>query len=130
MVWFETIGMIILHFYKGYNLQPRENKWIHHEASQAEITIHLYNAAASDNLASSSAYRPEIFGNAIKFHTIIQRDGLTSWELSVYIGKQFFFIVPQDSIYNNPDKKDGGVIAIIDVKKGEDDDNETFALRI
>ena len=50
--------------------------------------------------------------------------------LSVYIGKQFFFIVPQDSIYNNPDKKDGGVIAIIDVKKGEDDDNETFALRI
>ena len=32
--------------------------------------------------------------------------------LSVYIGKQFFFIVPQDSIYNNPDKKDGGVIGI------------------
>ena len=51
--------------------------------------------------------------------------------LSVYIiGKQFFFILPQDSIYNNSDKKDGAVIAIIDVKKGEDDDNETFALRI
>ena len=79
--------MIILHFYKGYNLQPRENKWIHHEASQAEITIHLYNAAASDNLATSSAYRPEIFGNAIKFHTIIQRDGLTSWELKDYKGR-------------------------------------------
>ena len=49
--------------------------------------------------------------------------------LSVYIiGKQFFFIVPQDSIYNNPDKKDGAVIAIIDVKKSEDDIKETFAL--
>ena len=49
--------------------------------------------------------------------------------LSIYIiGKQFFFIVPQDSIYNNPDKKDGAVIAIIDVKKSEDDIKETFAL--
>ena len=49
--------------------------------------------------------------------------------LSIYIiGKQFFFIVPQDSIYNNPDKKDGTVIAIIDVKKSEDDIKETFAL--
>ena len=49
--------------------------------------------------------------------------------LSIYIiGKQFFFILPQDSIYNNPDKKDGAVIAIIDVKKSEDDIKETFAL--
>ena len=49
--------------------------------------------------------------------------------LCVYIGKQFFFIVPQDSIYNNLDRKDV-VIAIIDVKKSNDDENETFALRI
>ena len=87
------LGMIILHFYKGYNLQPRENKWIHHEASQAEITIHLYNAAASDNLASSSSsayrlpYRPEIFGNTIKFHTIIRRDGITYLLLKDYKGR-------------------------------------------
>ena len=49
--------------------------------------------------------------------------------LSVYICKQLFFIVPQDSIYNNLDRKDA-VIAIIDVIKSDDDDNETFALRI
>ena len=45
------------------------------------------------------------------------------------IGKQFFYVVPLDSIYDNPDKKDAPVIAIMNVKKS-DDDNETFALKI
>ena len=87
--------MIILHFYIGCNLEPQENKWIHHGASQAEITIHLYNAAASDNLASSSAYRlpyrQEIFGNTIKFHTIIRRDGITYLLLKDYKGRSMIF---------------------------------------
>ena len=89
--------MIILHFYKGYNLQPRENRWIHHEASQAEITIHLYNAAASDNLASSSAYRlpyrPEIYGDVIKFHTVIRKDGHHSLDIKDHKGKSKSYIL-------------------------------------
>ena len=38
-------------------------------------------------------------------------------------------VVPLDSIYDNPDKTDAPVIAIMNVKNS-DDDNETFALKI
>ena len=62
-------------------------KYVGDEASEAVITIHLYNDGNSlmDPHDSLPVYRsrPDVFGsNFIKFRTVIRKDGSTSLNVS------------------------------------------------